>query len=93
MPIHRVLDLQINRGGRTPTPNKEFHGTRYNKWKAGRKRGKEGGKERRQDLLSFSFVSYAVQGPFTYISLLPHCFSEQIKAQKDKMICPRPKSQ
>lgn len=65
---------KLNREGRAPTPNKGFRGTPYNKWKAGRKGGKEGEKEGRQDLLSFSFVSYAVQGPFTYISLLSPLF-------------------
>lgn len=39
MPIHRVWDLRTDRGGRSPDPNKGFHGTRYSKWKAGRKEG------------------------------------------------------
>lgn len=55
MPIYRIWDLHIKRGGRSPTPNKGFHGNRYNKckkgrkdWRKGREKGREGGKEGRK---------------------------------------------
>ena len=35
MPMPRVWTRNINRGDRSPSSNKVFHGARYNKWKEG----------------------------------------------------------
>lgn len=88
MPIRRVWDLQVDRGGGSPAPNKMFRGTRYNKGKAGRKEGR-----------SFGFIDRLLRvvccsRPFHfYLIIIPHCFSEQTEAQKDKMVCLSPQSQ
>ena len=76
---------------------KGFMGPDIISWRQeGRKEGRKGEREG-EKIIRIYWVSPLYHRLFKALSLIfhhyPYCVSKQTKAQKDKMMCPRPKSQ
>lgn len=78
MPLHRIWDLQINRGGKSPTP-KGFVGPDIT---SGRKEGKEG---RSLGFIECILCVICCSSPFhSYLIISPIVLASKLKPRKTK---------